>query len=346
MKEEIFKKVKRLIEDIRLDLIVSHKIIVEGNLFHLNDIVILTHVFESIDKNTYEFGTSTFILANELWMSEQEVDQSLKRLSNYSLITCQAETTERRRLNYQIKLNPTIYGIIMLTGFTKSYKQIISHIVKFGIRRKYKFETPMQGFRIDTLFGEYELESEPYNAEKEILKIAEEQSIEKKKREEDVQSWRALSNEFVKGCSTIWVIAQSAQGNGSALPNWALDDCPTKVRAERNELIKTFKNYGGRVTALTWMLFCGGITEVDENGRIKYSITCPHRQFVTSDKKPSQFTKNFNSLLKDPILHEWANNEWICYYPLLKEHYGSSLDTLPKQGDEFILSGLKFQKNK
>jgi hypothetical protein len=336
-------KVKKILADIRLELMISHKVITIGTQFNAYDCIVLEYLFGDIDKTTYEVGTSVFILANELWIPEQEVVSSLYRLSNFGLICCQSEKTEGRKLNYQIKINPTVHGIVTIVGFTKNYKSVLSHLCKMGIQRLKKYESPIQGFRIDTLFGDKELEAEPYNAEKEIVKITQEKSEDKARKEVDNQLWRALANEFIMGCSTVWVMAQSAQGFGSAQPNWAMEDCPTKVRAERNELIKTFKQYGGRVTALAWMLFCGGITEVDENGKVKYSINCPHRQFVTSDKKPSQFTRNFNSILKDKILHEWANNEWKVYYILLKDIFSTSIDAPPKQGDEYILSGVKFQ---
>lgn len=324
-----------------IEIVVAHKNFTKFNAY---DYMILCHIFEEFDKNTHEFGSSVNLISNELWIPEEDVLRSLKSLANFGLICCHSEETEGRKLNYQIKVNPTIVGIVTIVGFTKNYKAVITHIAKQGIIRKARFDSPIQGFRIDTRFGDRELEVEPYNAEKEILKISRDQSEKKAKQEEDIQAWRALSNEFAHGCAKVWVMAQSAQGFGSAMPNWALEDCPSKVRAERSELIKTFKQYGGRVTALAWMLFCGGITEVDENGKIKYSINCPHRQFVTSDKKPSQFSKNFNSILKDPILHEWARNEWAVYYILLKEIYSTSLDTPPKQGEEYILSGLQFQK--
>jgi len=333
-------QVTKILGDIRIQLSVAHKAFAVSAAFNAYDYVLLDYFLGEIDKTTCEFGTSVYLLASELWIPESEVISSLRRLSNFGLIHCYSEN---RKLNYQIKINPTIHSIITIVGFTKNYKSVISHYCTVGMDRLHKYESPMQGFRVDTLFGDLELEAEPISAEKEIVKITQIKSDDKAKREVDNQMWRALANEFISGCARIWVMAQSAQGFGSAHPNWAMEDCPTKVRAERNELIKTFKQYGGRVTALSWMLFCGGITEVDDNGKVKYSINCPHRQFVTSDKKPSQFTRNFNSILKDQILHEWANNEWKVYYILLKDIFLTSLDAPPKQGDEYVLSGVKFQ---
>jgi len=333
-------QIKKLLGDMRFELAVAHKSLMLGSSFNAYDYILMDHFFGEIDKKTYEFGTSVYILSNDLWIPPDEVMSSLQRLANFGLICC---FSEHHRFNYQIKINPTIHSIITIVGFTKNYKSVMSHFCKMGLDRLHKYDSPSQGFRVDTRFGEGEPETEPFNAEKEIVKITQIRSDDKAKREVDNQLWRSLANEFIAGCAKIWVMAQSAQGFGSAQPNWAIEDCPAKVRAERNELIKTFRQYGGRVTALSWMLFCGGITEVDENGKVKYSINCPHRQFVTSDKKPSQFTRNFNSILKDQILHEWANNEWKVYYILLKDIYLTSLDAPPKQGDEYILSGIKFQ---
>jgi hypothetical protein len=334
-------KIKKLLADIKIEAIVAHKCYTPEILFNANDYLILDLCFTSMDKVTNSFGTSIYQIANELWMTEYDTRVSLERLSCFGLIKCYSEDYI---YNIQVTVNPTVYGVITVVGFTKNYKAYISHLCKLGINRKHKFDKPMQGFRVDTLFGNLELETTPYNAERELINILEDRSKEKAEKESKNQSDRALADEFVRGCASLWVLAQSAQGFGSARPNWSLSEMSAKVRAERSELVKTFKSYGGRVAALSWMLFVGGVTELDDNGKVKYSITCPHRQFVTSDKKPSQFTKNFNAILKDPLLHEWAEKEWKVYYPLLKEHYFDSLDALPKCGDDAILSGLQFQK--
>ena len=337
----MLKKIKHLLREFNTCITYTHNIHTNYSVFSPESILILEFLFEQYDQKIKYSYLSSSQIAAQIGADEITVSRHLRMLSKFGILLVVQEEYKQ-----QIHLNPTLHACLTYANYTKSLKTIVNHYVSIGLSRS-EFERPIQGFRSDTLYGCVEVEnSGTIKAEEEVCRIVSRYDEKKARQEEDRQLWRALGVDLIEGCSKIWRMAQSAQGNAIDVPIWALDQStiPKSAMSERRELIKAFQTYGGRVTALTWSVFCGGITELDAFGKPVFDIRAPHRQWVSWDRKPSQFTKHFNSILKDPETIKWAKTKWHDLYPILKKLFGDCLDVEPKMGEDLILSGLEFEQ--
>jgi len=337
----MLNKIKKLLRDFQQAVTYNYNVYTDYAIYSTESILLLEFLFENYDeKIKYSYFSSSQI-ANNIGSDEFSVARILRTLSKFCLVVVVYEETRQK-----IYLNPTIHACLTYVDYTRNLNTLVKHYVSMGINRS-EHERPLQGFRSDIPYGHMEVEGgEVIKADQEVTRIVARHDEKKAVQEEDRQKWRVLGSDFVDGASKVWRMAQSAVGNTTDIPIWATDlsTIPPTGRKERNELIKIFQTYGGRVTALAWCIFCGGLTELDQFGKPVFDIKAPHRQWVSWDKKPSQFSKHFNSVLKDPETVNWAKTKWKNLYPVLKKLFGDCMETSPKMGDDLILSGLEFEE--
>lgn len=154
--------------------------------------------------------------------------------------------------------------------------------------------------------------------------------------------WRERSDLWVTGSAELWVQAQSLLGMGASRPNWEgpIGLLSPTAKRERSELVKTYQSFGGRITGLAWYIFCCGIPQRDKYGKLLYSPDEPHRQFITVDRKPSQFTKHFNAIMKDPEFLKIAKEDFTKFKIILQKYFGGVLDVSPRGRSEIDLLGF------
>ena len=268
-------------------------------------------------------------------------------LSRYGLIrveTPKSKTHPMIRDTPYIYVNPMIINMMSPDCYTRQKMAVIKHWASVGIRRL-EYEDDIQGFYGDCLYGHPEpKDCEPMAVEKQFDEILGRESEEKARRSRENQTWREYSEAFVKGASEIWVRCQMALGYGSARPNWEGDiaTLSSSAKKERYELAKTLEAYGGRVSALSWYIFCAGSPELDKFGRPIFSNFTPHRQFISIDKKPSSFSKHFNAILKDTMFLHLSQNEWATTSEELKIYFGGIIEVAPRNNTEYEKIGYEF----
>jgi hypothetical protein len=272
---------------------------------------------------------STYQLANLTCASRHRIRSRLLRLCRYGLVKCisgwsDSEINKRKPL--QIEVNPMLAEVLVPKVNQPTIRTAVNHFVSLGISRL-EYEKDLQGFDTDCEYGKEE--SGPKKDFKETTEklnnlVRLENKVEANKREERFY-WKVKSDDFVKCSSKVWSTIMAKNGFGSSKPNWDGDNISPAATKERRELVKTFQQYGGRITALAWWIFVGGSPIIDDNKRPKYLPQIPHRQFVSSDKKPSQFAKHFNAILQDKYFIDASKGNWKDTSKFLESWYGEIL---------------------
>jgi len=290
----------------------------------------------------------------------------MKLLAKYALITVNIETKINDKgivKRQKIKVNPKIDYIF---GARSKQSIIMKCIGSFFAvaRERDELEGNFQGFQFNLRYGDLEpkdikdiicetketsveeYEQTPSQAGNELNNILEKEDRDKARKAKESKYWREKSAMYVERAAYLWKQAQMKHGFGAALPNWQGDtkNMPNQAKSERNELISTFKQYGGKTAALSWYIYCAGRPEMDpKTGRTAFDSTAPHRQYITADRKPSQYTKHFNSIIADPLFKEHATTKWPEISKTLHNFFGDLLDILPRDSmTETSKTGIPF----
>ena len=247
-------------------------------------------------------------------------------------------TSRNKKQPWTIELNPMLLQMLESKLNPKQRKDIYAHLIMMGLSRLDVDGIDLQGFEIDCPFGEVEPTAEDLGrtpAGNKLMEILEKKGVnEKLKREQQIQR-RKNETKFIEGAADVWSQVQSRLGRGSGKPNWCGEtkDMPQSVRRERESLTKTYGQYGGYVTGLAWYVFCCEQAELNEKGAPVFNLKAPHRQFTTLDKKPSQFAKHLNSVLKDEHFIFYGTKEWEKRKAWLDDVFGEDiLKTQPYDG--------------
>jgi len=284
---------------------------------------------------------STYTLAKMTNSTRRRVRRRIEELAKYGMINVKSEWRNdgsNKRKTQMITPNPWL-SYLLASGAKPAHKtQAVKHFAGLGISRL-ESEEPIQGFKINCELGEAEPE-EALNLtpEETVQDLNEKIAIEDKNKAQKFKNtaeWREAGNNFAEASAVLWTYAQSKSGLGSAKPNWSGDrsHMPAAAIKERNELTKVFQQYGGRVSALAWYIFVCGIPDIDPGtGKRVFDPRSPHRQFITTDKKPSSFSKHFNSILQDTNFKNLAKKDWLKTEESLRNFYQHTLDRAPRDG--------------
>lgn len=300
-----------------------------------------------IDISLHEIALQSFV-------SRAQVRSRLKLLACYSLIT--VEMTIGTKLT--IKINPVL--LYMLGHKNKVSKSGIAAYVGQCAKKAHdrlQRNAAYQGFGcVDCDYGATEALDAPLDAQAEIVNAmhrveakAEATKQSKADKQKEAFFWKRKSDEFVDGAAKVWSYCQARAGYADSRPMWsfASNELSATARRERQELVKTFQCYGGVITALAWGAFCSGRTDIDPNTqRPTYSHTEPHRQFVTTDRRPSQFVKYFNAILADRegFLLLLQKETWDKKIPGFYKFFGDVLFSEPRHDTIYALTGIVLPK--
>jgi hypothetical protein len=275
---------------------------------------IFERIFSDGIKQAGSVDVSSIWLSRQIGVSRKQVMGRTKHLARYGFIRVQwRKRTDNSLLNEinQVDLNPVLVGIFKQQTGVKSLKSFVEHYFQVGFRRLEDEENDIQGFWTDCKYGFQEPEKGAQPTWQSRLIAFDERQTEtvQKKRRENFE-WIGYSNGFIDGCGKLWTKCQGMQGYGYNKAVWDNDVSlmPVTAKRERSELAKLFQSYGGMKTAFAWYVFCAGLPQCDEMGKMLWDNKSPHRQYVTVDKKPTQFSKHFNALLADKIFVDiWEN---------------------------------------
>ena len=299
-------------------------------------------VSEAQKEGGLQARLSSYTMAKILRSTRNRIRCRLKKLCRFGLVrieTAWRNDGTRKKKTQLISINPVV-GQLMEPGTKPSvFTTVSKHLVGIGLARL-EYEEDVQGFETDCLYGEPEPPREDgmeyINDDARLDALVAAESADKAQKVRDQMLWRDRDKDFVSGCARIWVFGQSEMGRGTARPNWAGDikNMPSQAMRERRELTKTFRQYGCRTASLAWYIFACGVPAMDEKtGKPQFDLTVPHRQFATIDRKPSQFTKHFNAILKDAYFIQIAKKGWQTIGSKLHEIYGDIIDVGPEDGE-------------
>jgi hypothetical protein len=285
-------------------------------------------------------------LAKLTRISKRQTGTRLRHQARYGLITVQYQyRKDGSGLNDSniITVNPILLGIYTTGSQAKTLQSFIDHYFKMGYKRLEIDNKDVQGFDSDVEYGYIEPESEHLqdaNWLKRLMTIVNANDVNKVEKKADKKReyllWLGLSNEFIAASGRLWTKAQGEMGYGynSAVWDGEVSTLGSTPKRERTELVKLFQSHGGFKTAVAWYIFVCGIPQKDSKGRLQFDLRAPHRQFVTIDKKPSQFAKHFNAILSDEIFVEFTTKSSDEISSTLKVWYNDLLNVNPRY-DQF-----------
>ena len=302
----------------------------------------MVHLLEkSVKEESNVHKISSYYLSKAIGSTRWKIRARQKILCSFGFIECYSDKWQgvNRRSTATIKINPLLLEAIK-TGIKASIKaEAVKYFCNLGIRRL-QYDTDIMGFDYDMPFGENpdgtETSYEPSEPNSEMLNRLVENSSEKKaKKAKDDAQWRDYSERFVNGAADIWTKTQTKLGYGTSKPSWCgtTSTLSDMAKKEKRELVKIFQQYGGKITSLAWYVFCALRTEKDEKGKVVYDDKNPHQQFVFADKRPTQFAKNFNSVIHDPHFIKFSRESWDEVANFMKENFDYTLDLEPRYGD-------------
>ena len=305
-------------------------------------------IFNLILGSSEPTATSQRWVAAQLGLTRKQVRHRLYVLARFSLVRVEyqwANHNQDLRSESIIEANPAVRHLLGPGRLSVQRRAFITGVVKRAVQRAQKYDDDVQGFRVDCRFGVREPDNGPMCGAEALAGLMDELDDKKALEARMRAEWREITDIFVAGASSLWVWAQIQFGYGSAVPNWAMGQSVISAgaRQERGQLAKTFQSYGGRVAGLAWYVFVGGIPQLDQNGKPVFTLVEPHRQYATIDRKPSQFAKHFNAILKDDIFKKLATEGWASFRPKLQEHFKGALSMPPRTDeDDEALAGLAF----
>ena len=273
-----------------------------------------------------------------------QLDVRLQRMAHFGMIHVLAQGRKGGSVEHKplkMTINPLVMKVLTEPEIRASERKVVvAMLVALGMGRYgYGDNKKRQGFESDCYYTEAEpapLEMPFLTATEKLSEIMRQTCSIEAKKTEDREYWQAMERLFVKGSRDVWVMGQVKSGRGLGDPNWYSTQ-PTQMAAtakkERNELAKTFRQYGGAIAAIAWTVFTHYQVEKDAKGKMVFSSDMPHQQFCTDDKKPSQFVKNFNALLKDPHFKKRCTTEYLSFAEKLRPIFGDSFDVGPFDGD-------------
>jgi len=297
------------------------------NWFDLNTAGLIATMCElCADNSQPQFKISLANLSEAAHVSQQCTRTRIDRLVTFGLITTESEWSEvkNRRNVTTFRLHKHLAMAIGKSARTQMQTEASKYFTAVGLKR---------------LTGDGELSDDESSA---FNNLAQRAATEKSQKLRETTEWRDNDKHFVAGAAKCWQHIQAYRGYGSQMPNWFGDNLAPSAMQERRELTKLFQQYGGRVTALAWRVFVGGIPDMDEKtGRTKFDIHNPHIQFASVDKKPSQFAKHFNAILSDKNFMELATIDWPKTEPVLRGYFAGMMDVGPRSGaDDSDLIGF------
>jgi hypothetical protein len=262
-------------------------------------------VSRSINDGVRQFSNTALLRIFDI--SKKMMASRLRALARYGLIRVTYLYSDDRLGFFnglEIEVNPIIVGLYKTGAANRNIKHFVDHYYKIGFMRLDIEDKCVQGFYTHCEYGYKEPETSEAGMlqwKDKLFEIIENVDSKKAEKQKDNLMWMDISNEFVAGCAKLWTKGQGQMGYGYNDPVWGGEISllsPTAKR-ERSELVKLFQSYGGLTTAIAWFIFVCGVPEKDDMGKLIFDLTAPHRQFVTIDRKPSQFAKHFNAILSD-----------------------------------------------
>ena len=231
-------------------------------------------------------------------------------LARFGLILVDSNSwiSPNKRKPQTIYPNP-MWKIIFLPGKHREKKQFAKWIIEAGNCRGVE----EQGFKFTVQYGMPETQVN-YISSMDFVE-SKRQEITKtdhENKQAENKKWRVHHNDWITVAAQIWSTGMAERGYGGGMPDWASETktLTKSARSERQELIKTLESWGGGVTYLAWQIFNIFDPEMNDKGMPKYSTDSPWRQFVTNDKKPSQFTKHILSLTRSEEFKIKSSTEW------------------------------------
>lgn len=263
---------------------------------------------------------------------------ALARYGVLRVITNWRDDGSKKRMPWRLEINPMVVKILTGGREVRSTERrtVTSYLAGLGINRLY-VEEDLQGFEHDCLFGSAEpleadeVEEDAATRIADLMRDSDERAAAKV---EDREYWRRNEDEFLAGAAALWINGQIATTGNRSQPIWygKASELPKQAREQRNEILKTYRLWGGRITGIALAVFNGLMPELDKKGNVAFKIDKPHQQWSTLDKKPSHFTKHFDSLKNDPIFKRFTTTEYEMTVQGLRPYFKTSFDVQPQDG--------------
>jgi hypothetical protein len=283
---------------------------------------------------------SSYHISKILHTTRKRVRTRLVKLCTFGLVKVVSEwRNDGTNKRTAMTITPSPYLVHIMQTDTKPATRLaaIKHFINLGLDDRLKSsDEDLQGFNDTCLYGDSNEEQiSTGDVSQKLNELVELESTSKARKIKEQMKWREYDAGFVSACANIWVFGQSKMGHGTARPNWdgETKDLAPSAQRERRELTKTFRQYGGKIAALSWYIFSCGVPKLDKNGKPIFDLNAPHRQFATIDKRPATFTKYFNAILKDSFFQKFARKDWETVGAALREYFGDLIDIGPEDGE-------------
>lgn len=316
----------------------------DAMLFDCQGLAIFTWLVEHVTSPEQPIVASVRQLADELMMGRYTLTRRLQLLARYAVLKVETgifETNGQRRASNRVLLNPLLLEALKDGAERMS---LVKALVAVGLWRG-DGGSDLQGFHSHVPFGNNEPVLKPglklsSDVGSELFNLAGEKAKEvpaemaKRAKAAEREATRARHNDWVTRAGTLWTAAQVAAGRmkatDKAAPAWVLAQTGT-LKKERDELAKLLEAYGGMRTGMAWMYFCTQHAMLGPDDKPIFRLDIPHVQYVSVDKKPTQFAKHFSAILgdkffqkdeQDPVRQDRVRHyfgELATYMPAAKE---------------------------
>lgn len=293
--------------------------------------IIGTIIHQCTEKKSESIVLSVYQLAEMSHTSYQSTRTRVNRLAAFGIIETESEWEQfgKRRKPTTITLH-------------RHFRTAVSKGAKPGIMMEAVKYFALVGYRHLTDEGSLD-QNESSRFEDLAAKI----ETDKAEKTKDRMAWNERSDRFVKGAARVWQVFQSNHGYGIAMPNWYGETLSPTAAKERREIVNLYQQYGGKIVATAWWIFCGGQVKTDDHGKRVYDPNLPHIQFASVDRKPSQFAKHFNAIMMDENFKTISTTGWAGEMEkTFKRVYGDSLEVPARDGrSDFDLLGYYFAQS-
>jgi hypothetical protein len=321
---------------------------------------ILQAAFDREGRIPGRFGGVAFGMgenAKVLRVSAKTLRRHLRAAAQAGIIKCVTwyDPLKKKRFPLEVVVNPLIFECYGKTGLNNA-KAIGQAFGALWLDRRNQLK-PMQGFtQEDTVpwgrwsDGEDAIQEivlpddGPRKTFPELLEVAKsdigsqiaaaatggKKTVDALKKE-DQRRKREVTDAFIAGCASVWVSHRARQGHGHLPPPWVSANLSPSARAERQELVKVFATYGGRVAATAWGAYCGySGPKLDAKGRREFNPDIAFRQYAGADKPPKIFARYIVQIIDLVTRAGWVASEESASR-LRQEFFGISFDQMPFQ---------------
>lgn len=299
------------------------------NWFDIETAAVLATVIDlCTKKETETVVLSMYELSEASHVSYQSTRTRIERLVSCGIIDTQSDWEIMGKLR-----KPTSITL------HKHFRTAISRTAKPGVM--------IEAIKFFAMALYRDLTGDGIMVENEISKfddLAKKVETEKADKTRERLAWNERSDRFLDGAARMWQVFQAKHGFGTATPNWVGDKLSPTAAKERREIVNIYQQYGGKITATAWWVFCGGQVKTDDHGKRVYDPNLPHIQFASVDRKPSQFAKHFNAIVMDGTFKTISTTGWAGdIETTFKRVFGDSLEVSPRDGkSDFDMLGYYF----